>query len=258
MLGQALSPAQLQQTFSQVGFSRNERNPPLGNRVNDNVNNPSNNNNDNQPTPLAFGSYAQGGLVQEPGYYAQGGLGGLGQRPGGLTPGSMSKFGTQAHYTGLNVAREIKSPGVHLISSSVPGRTDRIPMRARPGSYVIPADAVSGLGQGNTHAGADMWGKTIAASAGPMGIANTLKARAFKAPPLKMGTTKSSFAQGGDVQEELVPIITAGGEMIVDPELVEALGGGNAELGKKALAKSIMTIRKHVAEQARKLPKPVA
>lgn len=41
-----------------------------------------------------------------------------------------------------------------LIASDVPGRTDRIPMNVRPNSFVIPADIVSGVGQGNTEAGA--------------------------------------------------------------------------------------------------------
>ena len=54
-----------------------------------------------------------------------------------------------------------ESPGAHLINSTVSGRTDRIPMRARTGSFVIPADVVSGLGEGNTMAGAKMWGDLL-------------------------------------------------------------------------------------------------
>ena len=54
-----------------------------------------------------------------------------------------------------------ESPGAHLINSTVSGRTDRIPMRARTGCFVIPADVVSGLGEGNTMAGAKMWGDLL-------------------------------------------------------------------------------------------------
>ena len=39
------------------------------------------------------------------------------------------------------------------ISSPVAGRTDHIPMTVPNGSYVLPADHVNHLGQGNTAAG---------------------------------------------------------------------------------------------------------
>ena len=45
--------------------------------------------------------------------------------------------------------------GVHTgpIHSSVAGRTDHLPMHVPHGSYVLPADIVSGMGEGNTAAG---------------------------------------------------------------------------------------------------------
>ena len=39
------------------------------------------------------------------------------------------------------------------IVTPIPGRTDRLPIHVYSGSYVIPADIVSGLGEGNTLAG---------------------------------------------------------------------------------------------------------
>src|SRR5262245_16386255 len=104
---------------------------------------------------------------------------------GGLTESGMSALGKQAHYSGLNVARElgavgaksqsIRAPrsvsGMKLVQSATPGRTDRIPVRARSGSFVLPADVVSGLGQGNTMAGAKMWGQAISHASGPYGTA---------------------------------------------------------------------------------------
>jgi hypothetical protein len=93
------------------------------------------------------------------------------QRGGGLGIPQMNTAASQAHYSAINMRPAIgRAPGVHLMASStVPGRTDRIPMRAAPGSYVLPADVVSGLGQGNTHAGAKMWGQAIMAAVGPAG-----------------------------------------------------------------------------------------
>src|SRR5258705_8648156 len=39
------------------------------------------------------------------------------------------------------------------LHSHVPGRTDKINLNVKPGSYVVPADVVSILGEGNTLAG---------------------------------------------------------------------------------------------------------
>jgi len=235
------------------------------------------------PAPM----YEQGGLVDVP-HLAGGGLG---------IPQMNTEF-KQAHFTGLNTRAAIpkaghlhalqRMPGVHLINSaSVPGRTDRIPMRARTGSYVLPADVVSGMGQGNTQAGAQMWGKMIGHSIGPMGVANAIKARsmnAVKRPNLSMpsprvnpknymgaglgfagqgitgrGAGGFGFAEGGDTGDdnEWTPIITAGGECLIDPEIVEALGGGDHEEGKRILADSVKDVRRQTIAHLRKLPGPV-
>ena len=209
--------------------------------------------------------------------YETGGLVPLPRQTGGLTLGGMNTLSKQAHFTGLNTRAAIPKPGVHLISSSVPGRVDRIPMRAGSGSYILPADVVSGLGQGNTMAGAAMWGKAISHSIGPMGMANAIKARSMKQPSLRMpspnvnprdyggagfgfkGQGWGKFADGGETNgDDFTPIITAGGEAVVDPEIVEALGGGDAEAGKKVLANSVRKVRSQTIAHMKKLPGPVA
>jgi hypothetical protein len=148
-------------------------------------------------------------------------------------------------------------------------------MRAAPGSYVLPADVVSGLGQGNTHAGAKMWGQAIMAAAGPAGAGTMGALRRGSIPKAtvpRMGRSMTSstlgtltrgsrgFAKGGDIEDEdgFVPIITAGGEMLVDPEIVAALGDGSEILGKRKLAQSVMKVRKQVIDELKKLPRPVA
>ena len=204
------------------------------------------------------------------------------QRGGMTTPklgiSEMNTAFKQAHFGGINTrAAESavmgRAPGVHLINSHVPGRVDRIPMRARTGSYVMPADVVSGLGQGNTHAGARMWGQAISHSIGPMGIQNAIKARTMKTPSLRMpspglnpktGIGRGAFvgfADGGETtysdKGDYTPIITAGGELIIDPEIVEALGQGDAEAGKNMLAESVNRVRKQTVQHLKELPGPV-
>lgn len=52
-------------------------------------------------------------------------------------------------------AKRAKGGKVHVgpIVGDTGGRADKVPMDVPDGSYVIPADIVSGLGQGNTGAG---------------------------------------------------------------------------------------------------------
>ena len=204
-LQQSFTPEQIDQMFGEIGFSRKEQNPAQPDDSDKALK-------VEQPQQ-GFGGVAMayGGLVDLPGHYA----------PGGLTPASMRSYATTAHYSGANVKPAIKPPGVHLIaSSSGPGRTDRIPMNARTGSFVLPADVVSGLGQGNTQAGAKMWGSMIAHSIGPMGMQNAIRQRTLRAPALRgfgaRSSSKGGFADGGSLGEDddLTPIVTAGGEAL--------------------------------------------
>lgn len=52
------------------------------------------------------------------------------------------------------------------IHSTVAGRTDHLPMHVASGSYVIPADIISAMGEGNSMAGFKV-AKSIFSSAGP-------------------------------------------------------------------------------------------
>jgi hypothetical protein len=167
----------------------------------------------------------------------------------------MTGYARGAHFSGPNT-QHAAVPGVHLINSSVPGRVDRIPMRARSGSYVLPSDVVSGMGQGNTNAGAKMWGNLISHSIGPMGIQNAIKQRSMPSARLRMTGATKTFAGGG--ANEYTPIITAGGECLVDPEIVRELGDGDSEEGKKVLANSVAQVRKQTLQHIKALPKPVS
>lgn len=126
--------------------------------------------------------------------------------------------------------------GHGLISSPVAGRTDRLPVNAKPDSYVIPADVVSGLGQGNTLAGERIWDA----------ILQPYAAEAAKYP-----------ANGSSANQHSVPIIVAGGEIAVDPAFVWAIGHGDTNAGHKTLDRMVVDIRKQVVKQIKNLPGPV-
>lgn len=133
---------------------------------------------------------------------------------------------------------------VGSLNSPVPGRTDHLPIDVPAGSYVIPADVVSGLGQGNTMAGT----KTLDLmfSSGPYGMKMPHPARGVGPRP-----PRPRFADGGTV-----PIAAAGGEYVVPPENVAAIGSGNLDLGHAVLDKFVTDMRSEHVKTLRNLPGP--
>jgi hypothetical protein len=165
--------------------------------------------------------------------------------------GEMIKAGhpkDQAIAAALNTARHAKAEGglmtapapapgaadgVHLgpIHSPVAGRTDHLPMHVPSGAYVIPADIVSSLGEGNTMAGY----------------------RAVKM--MFRDASAGAYAQGGGVGEP-VPIVAAGGEYVLSPDEVIWAGKGDLDAGHRALDNWIKATRKDLIKTLQKLPGP--
>lgn len=154
----------------------------------------------------------------------------------------------QAVAIALNTARHAKAEGgmlvrpaaavgaadgVHLgpIHSPVAGRTDHLPMHVPSGAYVIPADIVSSLGEGNTMAGY----------------------RAVKM--MFREAVKGAYAEGGGVGEP-VPIVAAGGEYVLSPDEVIWAGRGDLDAGHRALDKWVTDTRKDLINTLKKLPGP--
>ena len=154
----------------------------------------------------------------------------------------------QAVAIALNTARHAKAEGgpmqrpaptpgaadgVHLgpIHSPVAGRTDHLPMHVPSGAYVIPADIVSSLGEGNTMAG-------------------------FRAVKMMFrDAPKGAYAEGGGVGEP-VPIVAAGGEYVLSPDEVIWAGKGDLDAGHRALDNWIKATRKDLIKTLQKLPGP--
>jgi hypothetical protein len=97
------------------------------------------------------------------------------------------------------------------IISTVPGRTDKHFTHVPSGSFVVPADIVSGHGEGNTLAGSENLQKMF--KMGPYGTGKPMPIKAKK------------FARGGLTPQEQhvgkpVPVKLAGGELVIPPENV--------------------------------------
>lgn len=151
----------------------------------------------------------------------------------------------QAVAAALNTARKAAEGGpmedhpkvFHgALKAPIPGRTDRLPIHVHSGSYVIPADIVSGLAEGNTEAGYEVIQKMIEDA---------------------MAKNKTPPAPRDEEVPSTVAAIVAGGEYILTPDEVRAFGDGDLDAGHAALDAFVKSQRKQNIKTLRKLPGPV-
>lgn len=124
---------------------------------------------------------------------------------------------------------DMERAGYHhagVFPSSIPGRTDKLPVTVGSGAYILPADVVSALGEGNTMAG-------------------------VKALEGVIGSHKPKFASGGGVK-----IIAAGGEYAIPPEIVKKIGNGDMDNGHNVLDQFVTGVRKKNINTLKGLPGP--
>ena len=136
------------------------------------------------------------------------------------------------------------------INVKVPGRTDRLPIHVYSGSYVIPADIVSGLGEGNTLAGNEIIQRMFFHNSSP--IKKAAKSGGYMAD--KYGI--NGYYHSNMHNRNLVPCIVAGGEYIIPPEIVEELGDGDIDKGHAALDAFVKSTRRALTKKLRSLPPP--
>jgi len=161
----------------------------------------------------------------------------------------------QAIAAALNVARKARASGgsvtphVGPIKSAVAGRTDHLPMHVPSGSYVIPADIISAMGEGNTAAGFRhmhyiFGGTPYDHEKQPYGQSST---------PYN-AQLPTGHAAGGAIDG--VPIVAAGGEMVLSPDQVRAAGGGDLDTGHRVLDEFVKRKRAETIKTLKKLPGP--
>ena len=69
------------------------------------------------------------------------------------------------------------------------------------------------------------------------------------------GGLPKAFADGGMTGEK-VPIVAAGGEFVISPEIVMGIGGGDMNAGHKELDDFVKKIRANTVKTLKKLPGP--
>lgn len=124
---------------------------------------------------------------------------------------------------------------VGAILRATGGRTDNTPLDVAEGSYVIPADVVSGLpgAENNSAAG------------------HRILDKMFKVPH---GAKKVSHHSHG---RKPVKIMAAGGEHVLSPEQVAMIGDGDIDEGHRALDAFVKRVRNQNISTLSRLPGPV-
>jgi hypothetical protein len=147
--------------------------------------------------------------------------------------------------------------GHHLhvgpIHSAVHGRTDHLPMHVPSGSYVVPADVVSAHGEGNTMAGFKVMhrlfgGAPYGQSGGPYSQGSGPYGEALQ--------NQSRGGRATDHGDAGVPIVAAGGEYVLSPAQVRAVGDGDGELGSKVMDEWVKRSRARNINTLKRLPGP--
>lgn len=114
-------------------------------------------------------------------------------------------------------------PHVGKLKGPVGGRTDHLAVSVPPEAFVIPADVVSGLGEGNTENG-----HAILDAKFPQ---------------------KREHGPG-------VPIMAASGEHVLGPKVVEQVGDGDIKRGHKVLEAFVLHARAQTIKDMRGLKGP--
>jgi hypothetical protein len=131
-------------------------------------------------------------------------------------------------HTGARPQSQRSDNGGHLVDDPSPGRADRVATAVAANSYVIPADVVSGLGQGNTDAGA-----------------RRLRHMLAKVPPHRPAVSTRG-----------VQVALSGGEYLVPPQIVAGLGGGSTATGMRVLERLIAEVRRRTMLDTSRLQPP--
>jgi hypothetical protein len=160
-------------------------------------------------------------------------------------------------FTERMLAHEVPHQG--FIHSPVPGRTDKLPISVSGGAYVLPADHVAAVGQGNSLAGANIVNKMF--KMGPAGSTQMpLHSAKSPMPHLNLTPKMPKMSDEGGARNphgagKPTPIIAAGGEIVIPPDKIIAKFG-DLDHGHKALDRWVTETRKKHIKTLRGLKPP--
>jgi hypothetical protein len=150
------------------------------------------------------------------------------------------------------------------VLSAVAGRTDHHPVHVPSSSYVLPADHVSSLGQGNTLAGMKQVSRMFGLGGHGMQAPKIKGGMGPPKPPrlphASGGASDKGGARGHSIGEP-TPVAIAGGEIVLPPEAILNWMQANGlprdiKLGHKALDAWVISQRKRHVKTLQRLPPP--
>lgn len=184
-------------------------------------------------------------------------------RRGGMVPhrdvgGGMSLSTADPWWTRAETKNDA-SGGSGFLAGSTPGRADALHTSAPGGAYVVPADVVAGLGEGNSFAGAKVIEMMLHSGPGGTPLPQGRAGHGPPTPPRPMGAqAKGGGVHGGDkVPGKPVPVALSHGEFVVAPEHVVRFGNGDLKRGHRWWDRWVQMQRKRQIEKLKKLPRPV-
>lgn len=191
------------------------------------------------------------------------------------SPGQVAKHQSAAFALKLGERPDVAKPAyadggtvTGALLGTDGGRTDTLPIKVPPGSFVVPADVVSGLpsAQGNSLAGHNALNKLFASlplspDEAPYGAAPPNLPRGQTMPGLHreqrhllQGVAPSKRGGVAKGPHEGVDILAAAGEHVIKPEDVKRLGRGSLERGHKILDQFVDWVRSENIKTLKKLP----
>ena len=199
---------------------------------------------------------------------------------GGMSPSQETPWWTKAEARNSVSQPHMATPGSGFLHGATPGRADAIRTTAPAGAYVLPADVVSGLGQGNSLAGAAAVQRMIETGPGGMplpragqrntiprgapeyrgnamgGVPNPLHPHYGFVPKARPWTGPKLY-RGGSADGDTTPVALSDGEYVLAPHEVERLGKGDHRAGIKWLDKFVVDQRAKHIKKLKSLPGPV-
>jgi hypothetical protein len=121
-------------------------------------------------------------------------------------------------------------------------------MHVPSGSYVIPADIISSMGEGNTLAGFKQMKRIFG------GVPYGQGTSSYGQPETPYGADLPNKAAGGSTGS--VPIVAAGGEYVLAPHQVRWAGDGDLDTGHRVLDDWVKAMRAKTVATLKKLPGP--
>jgi hypothetical protein len=137
------------------------------------------------------------------------------------------------------------------------GRSDTLPHAIPPDSYVLPADFISGIGQGDTNSGIKVWNAILRSM--PYGVNPPSRGQSNAPRPPRLQSPQGQ-ARGGKSDGQpggKVPVIVANGEVLVHPADVARFGNGDVKKGHKVLDSMVLAQRAKTRAELGKLKPPV-